>query len=231
MAHRLTGGATIGLVVAVLLLFAAAGAAVALMVRGSVNPSPLPTFPQTGKASPATSVGPLPMPTRETGPSPTAADRPSTGGQLIEADIVSIVVPGDWRVDDLRADRISLKVGPGGPWLSLSTTTGSRELDLSGTPDFFLAGYKDKFATATLCEGPKAAAVPGGPPGGLGFSICVTDFPSSGEAAISLVLLHRMGNQGTTSFLYLVTHVGHDVEAVITLVGDLPVPVWKQYRP
>jgi len=223
MAHRLTGGATIGLVVAVLLLFAAAGAAVALMVRGDGDPSPLPTFPRTGNATPSVTPG------------ATAAPTGQTGLQLIETEYLSVEVPADWTVVTREPNSITVH-DPKGSHLSLQTYPASGLPSPTAYVQRIVMDAMRRYPDTTTCEEPQASPVPGGPPEGIAFALCYTLTAENGQAVstksvhvLGFGLSHGMAPGGSPVFSYALFAERSSVDNFVDVVAQLPQPSWKLY--
>jgi len=226
LAHRLPGGAIIGGVVAVLLVVAIAGAALGRLFGGG-DPSPVPTFPQSGNATPGPTGGATAAPTGQAGPSPTVGDGTATGSQLVEVENVSIVVPADWTVSTTQPTSISVNDPAGG--LAEVESFTLPDATLGGLQNVVVELYKSNHPDTVVCQEPAPAAMPGGPLNSVGFVLCFTRTPEGGQA-IPVTSVHLIGVQDTSVFSYHVEARTNYVATFVGLLDKLPPPNWKLYK-
>jgi hypothetical protein len=233
-AQRVPLGILVGGLVAVLLLVALAGAALALMLRGDGGNSP--ALPGTGAATSRPLAGDE---TADASPVEGSSASPGGGtfldGQLVDAENVSIELPADWTVLNVDANTIEA-VDPGGGRLHLLTGTDVGAITVEQLQQQIVAGNRELNPDTQVCQEPKPMRVPGGPADGLGFMLCFTS-NAEGGAASSAAAVHVVGIQGgpgsapglTRFFSYSVFATAGYLDTFLGVVDRLPPPTWKGY--
>jgi len=239
--HRLPGGVIIGGAVAVLLVVAIAGAALGRLFGGG-DPSPVPTFPQSGNATPGPTAGATAAPTVGAEPSPTVGSAtaaptvgaepsptvgPAPGTQRIEVENLIIDVPTDWTVLHKDPNRIAVS-DPGGGLVQLESYQLPLTVEL--LQEAIVDARKGEYPDTTFCQEPIANPVPGGPPEGLEFVLCYTKTPDGGQASRT-VSIHSIGVHQNSVFSYQAEAPASYIRTFAGLVLALTPPNWKLYKP